>query len=927
MTGLVRLAGFVGCLTLAAPAPAADPPRTAPAAPTPEELVRDLGSPLFPVREKATKALWHLGEKARPALTAALGSPDAEVAERAQEILEKFDWGIFPDTPAEVLKQIREFRSGQVQKQQAAVSALLKLGDPAVPTLRVLLVKEMPKEERAAVFEHLCHTLRREVPALLFDGKPDRAEALLALNALGPSVSGLTDYSVFLHLRGRAKRAAAELEAARKTVGPPGDAAANALVFVYRAAGDAAKAKAVAKELEDAGKLIQPEQRGSTPLNLYDSLLEDVGAWGELADRPAPRANSPDGLKIFRLRLAGRQKEADELTDRQKDAGLSEHGAGGVDEATVALMLNGRPLDGIDRLKAHHNAPHILADLLSQRLRFKDALDLLGGSDKIDAASGLDGSYLRQLYGTRRGRLLAQLGQRDAAAQLFGRLADQLAGRDSAALTQLIRAEVRSGRFDLACEHLGRALGAETDHPGRRVVLGSQDPFESLFDADADAAQYWWRVLRQARPADESPGATMRLVRALLTGTATAAELDHAVKAAGHSVPPPESPEGQTRALALAAAYRSAGKPDKAVAELVKVADKLVGGAGDADPSDDGRDGGARAWVFGIDERFRFWVELGDLLAEQGRFKEAAARLEQGWRWYPENGVLLYLSGRALLKAGEEKEGRRRTDLAHWVGLGNARVRGRFLDELISRGALADARRERDLAREAGWVSELYIGNVWNQVARASVLLKDFDAAASAHRRAIHYLLRNYGVSYVEGYAYLTVPQAVRSYTARGLLAAGKVGEAVALAKDCLAVMPGHTELVIGMVPGLDRLGRKKEADELFRLAWDAYGAIVKEHPDSAWARYSAAWLAAGCRRELPAALEHAKKAVELEPGLRPYKEALAEVHFRRGEREQAVALMKELAAADRRNFHYKRQLERYQTGDPASPLPDADDD
>ena len=74
-------------------------------------------------------------------------------------------------------------------------------------------------------------------------------------------------------------------------------------------------------------------------------------------------------------------------------------------------------------------------------------------------------------------------------------------------------------------------------------------------------------------------------------------------------------------------------------------------------------------------------------------------------------------------------------------------------------------------------------------------------------------------------------------------------------------------------------------------------------------------------------ALAHAKKAVELAPELRSHKEALAEVHFRRGEREPAVKLMRELLAADHRNHHYRRQLERYQTGDPASPLPDADDD
>src|SRR5262245_40308561 len=88
------------------------------ARPDPAALVRDLGSPAFAVREKASRELWKLGPDAKAALEAAAsGSDDAEVRQRAAAILERFAWGVFPDTPPAVHAQIRLFRTGEIDKQ------------------------------------------------------------------------------------------------------------------------------------------------------------------------------------------------------------------------------------------------------------------------------------------------------------------------------------------------------------------------------------------------------------------------------------------------------------------------------------------------------------------------------------------------------------------------------------------------------------------------------------------------------------------------------------------------------------------------------------------------------------------------------------------------------------------------------------------
>src|SRR5262249_8751114 len=64
----------------------------------------------FNVREKASRLLWEAGADAEEPLRTALRSGDAETARRAKLLLEKFDWGIFPDTPTEVVELINRYR-------------------------------------------------------------------------------------------------------------------------------------------------------------------------------------------------------------------------------------------------------------------------------------------------------------------------------------------------------------------------------------------------------------------------------------------------------------------------------------------------------------------------------------------------------------------------------------------------------------------------------------------------------------------------------------------------------------------------------------------------------------------------------------------------------------------------------------------------
>jgi tetratricopeptide (TPR) repeat protein len=887
-------------------------------------LILDLSDPDFWVRERATRELWTRGEVIRPALKKVVQEGTVEAADRADGVLAKFDWGITPDTPKQVLEQIGKFRDGTNSERELALIKLIDFGAPGRQALRLLLIKDVPDppqappgSARAHLFDRFGGEVRTRVPFLLFAGRNADAEGLLELAVLGSSDQFTRDYVSFMAARG--KSAAAVDQLARQHVASPDNVAtAVALAYAHRAAGDGEKAKAVLKKLVLANPKFD---------DLYDNLLVDLGDWAELVDRPARNPNSAEGLKAFRLRLAGKPADADALLKRMIEADAADSRGFGMEAAAIGLFVNGRTQDGLDRLRATESAPHTAADIHTARLEFAEADGLIKAGLADDRGTVNDGGEattrrtLTTLYKLKRAKLLAQLGERDAAAQVFQSLEDVADRSARGVQAEMVRTAFRSGFPGIAAGFLGK-LQAMEDHNGDRGGASATvyDPFEALFDTDADAARYWWKVVRFADPKG-NPSDAMRTVQELLAGKLKAGEVarwfqvadEYSARSeqADHMVP--ASSEGVRQALALAMAYRAYGDTSRAVAVLERFADR-----GEHKPT-----ASARGWLFGLDETFRLWIDLGDWLGELGRHADAAKRLEQGWRLHPNHGVLLYLSGKALVDAGDVNEGKRRMELAHVVPLGSPQLRGRFLEELVNRGAKAELRTEIDRVGECAWGLDSNIsGNVWNQVGRASALLHDFPTAAAAQRKSMHFVLKTANIVYVEGFAYANVPATVKGLDARGLAVEGRVREAVAAANEVLAMVPTHVETLHAITTLLDSRGQSAAADKLFTSAWDRCVTALRGHPNSAWLKHQAAWLAVGCRREKEAALKFAKEAVADEPDNKAYREALAEAHFRNGDRAKAIGVMTKLTSEVGRNWHFKRQLERYKSAAFDAPLP-----
>ena len=130
------------CSSPASPRPHRRPPRKPSPSGKIQQAIEELGSERFTVRERASKFLWEAGAAAEDALRAAAKSKDEETSNRAKTILEKFDWGLYPDTPAEVVKLIEKFRGGDASTRQEAVGELMRMKPTRFATLRKLIAQE-----------------------------------------------------------------------------------------------------------------------------------------------------------------------------------------------------------------------------------------------------------------------------------------------------------------------------------------------------------------------------------------------------------------------------------------------------------------------------------------------------------------------------------------------------------------------------------------------------------------------------------------------------------------------------------------------------------------------------------------------------------------------------------------------------------------
>ncbi|HEY7428535.1 MAG TPA: hypothetical protein VH682_30170, partial [Gemmataceae bacterium] len=432
--------------------PAAAAPAEKPGAKQIAQWIQQLSDNKFSVRESASKKLWAAGSAAEAALEEAMKSDDAEVVRRARDILDKFKWGIYPDTPADIAALIRAYQSAENNGRLDILEKLLQGGPAGLQAVRKIVRKEKDANQRR-VLGGLVASKLPPLSQVLEHNDYEKFEALLEIGHEGEFIEH-SQYTAYWLLRGKLEERIAHFrnllakEPAEKRV-------AETLAYLYRAKGDLAEAR---KAAEKSGRA-----------DLLEGILYEAADWKALAARPdlAGTVGSAEkwAYRAAFARLAGDRKAFEDAVRELRR--FTEPGAEGETltfVAAKALLLNDRPSDGLDMLRDLRGHETVRFEVLCAQLKYGEAMKLV---DQKRPAKSIEQKRLEVL----KARTLYLLGEKDKAQELFSHLTEEIKNvpdvpRPQSWVGSLLETEYKFGLKDQAFEHGARALsvsGAGTE--------------------------------------------------------------------------------------------------------------------------------------------------------------------------------------------------------------------------------------------------------------------------------------------------------------------------------------------------------------------------------------------------------------------------------------------------------------------------------
>lgn len=866
-----------------------------------DEIARaivELGNDRLAIREAASRRLWEAGRAAEPALKTAAAGIDAEVRLRARSILERFRYGIYPDTPPEVVNLIQEFRNASTDRRAVILQKLAE--SQRHETVFQLIEAETDPTTRTALLDRFFKDGNNALAVMIGQGQLEHAERLL--DTCAATDMGMLAIASFHLTRGSLD---ARIERTSKDVAEkPLPHTCRLLAYLLRAKGDLAAALRAAREGND-----QAMQR---------ALLLENRQWEELAriQRDAgvglpmpyttslvPAANRVEvvGYNLAAASRAGMKDDVEKYVTELKQMAADEKSQSAIQwNVAEALFISGRGAEAIELLKVAQ--PPAAFELLTYQHRYREAFEFTGLKEGaminaawLDALPAPVTSLAAQRYQRFRlalsvARVLHTLGLKERATQVLevlNRHAQDAGPRDRSSggraefLIQLSQTELRMGLLEPAFAHAEQAVDKDTELPA--VLRG-------LFGNRVEEAMAWQLLLLKSERTLPLAKWLARVHRFLqLSAPAGSDEelqqwLQPAIELA-QTMPQIETKSKFVESLASTYFVRNHVDSARKLLEIT------------------------------ASQRSSSALRLGDLEAERKAWAEAAKWYQKAVELDPLQPLPVLLAGIALENDGNAEAGQRLQRQARLLSL-SSQSRHALGQQLHQRGHTAKARELLEFALRTGpcehWET--------NDAARLLGELIDESEPLRAAQLWERHMLADLRVIYnfLDVENYLRFPFLIAKHKAKAAVMAGRFDDAGSLARIAWETSPNDVRLAEELVPLLDRAQQRAEADKLFAETYDSMTRALAEYPNSAFHRNNIAWVAARCRRRLDEALEHARRATELSPESASYFDTLAEVHFQRGNREEAVKHSQRAVALSPRYKPFQTQLQRFQK----DPLP-----
>ena len=843
-----------------------------------KKWIDELGDADFTTRENAHKNLWKAGSDAEEQLKVALKGDDAEIRKRSLELLEKFKWGIYHDSPIAIIDLIQAYQSGTLQDKEKSIAKLIEMGGLGVKSVIKIINAEEQEEVRNSVLSYASKSVSKVIPYLIEKNEFKFLDQILQMMLENRAEGVFSNYAVYAILSASTDKIINQLSKNK----PPkisDEINKEILAYLYRSKGEHNDALKFAKESKN------PE--------LYTQLALEASKWKVVLDTdhfPDDLLLGKLGYKLAMYRLANEKTEfdgakktlmeiAEELTGKDKNGVESTEQ---LFQAAKIALLNYMVPEGIDSLLKNKKRM-MVAEIYASRFEFDKIKSLIEEAKTENAKDvpALEIHWAKILYG---------LGEKEQALKILDQYSSRIADKSEGDWPlKLVHAWIlikkRDRALDDAASYLQKIEHREASGRMLNKMFGDDSEFyDPLFrfffkKKNTETALAVIKQINDLHDKKLESNAVVKLVDELLeyASTVTAEESVSLKNAAG-------------------AILKKYGLDEK----LKELADK-----------------------FGSET---ILLSLADLYAEKKEWAKARDSFKVAWDKDKSKSIIAFMIAKMEENIGDKAQASKWKDLSTWAPLGNEQVRLDFAYALGKRNYVDDALIQFDLVSKTGEPGSYSVGASSRALASRLIEKKSFEKAADGYELAMLRCMTPF-VSFTQSQAYVNVPSLIARLRCRSAIDTGDFDKVDSFAVKAFDLQPGEVELPILVYQPLIAKGKKELADKIFASAKKSIQKVGDDYPNCAWAHNSAAWLSACCKSDLIWGLNQAEMAIKLDGKSAAHLDTLAEVLFQLKRQKEAVEAQTKAVALEPTKIYYKKQLKRIQNGDPSVDRPEENDD